>query len=128
MLRTWAVFALAAAPLLGCTINPDNGGTFRPIDQPVAIVKVGTNSHALADCVFRQLDARYSPVVYRTRPATGADEIIYLGGGGARQWEMTISPDGGDRSTVTFRSMNTIRGHDVFWREIEPQRAACGII
>jgi hypothetical protein len=120
----WIAPFLCAA-LAGCSFNPEQGGSFRPLEQPVAVVTVPAVAATVMDCIYRQLDTRYSPDVHRTRPVSGPDEIIYLGNA-TRQWEMTISPSGPAKSTVTFRSMNTIRGHDVFWNEIAPQRAACG--
>jgi hypothetical protein len=118
------IAAFLCAALAGCSVN--DRGDIRPLEQPVAIVTVSAAVAVVADCAYRQLDARYSPAIHRTRPASGPDEIIYLDPGGVRQWEMTISPSSPTKSTVTFRSMNTIRGHDVFWNEIAPQRAACG--
>jgi hypothetical protein len=112
--------------LAGCSFNPEHGGSIRPLEQPVAVASVAAPAPKVADCIYRQVDALYSPMVHRTYPVSGPDEIIYIGTGGIRQWEMTISPSGPATSTVTFRSINTIRGNDAFWSDLAPQRAACG--
>jgi hypothetical protein len=115
---------LLCAGLAGCSLS--DRGDIRPLDQPAAVATVPSAASTVADCIYRQLDARYSPDVHRTRPASGPDEIIYFGMSGVRTWEITISPAGPRSSTVTFRSLGTIRGHDAFWNDIAPQRAACG--
>lgn len=118
---------VAAIGVAGCTMNPDNGGSFRPLEQPAASATAAVPAPDMAACLWRQLDAKYSPGLHRTRPAAGDDEIIYLGSAGVRNWEFTVSPTGPRTSVVTFRSMGTIFGHDHYWKELAPQRAACGI-
>jgi hypothetical protein len=117
---------LLCAGLAGCSFNPSGGGSIRPLEQLVAVVTVSAAAATVADCIYRQLDAIYSPGVHRTRPASGPDEIIYLGTAGVRTSEMTISPSGSASSTVTFRSIGTIWGNDLSWNRLAPQRAACG--
>jgi hypothetical protein len=117
---------LICAVLTGCSFNPERGGSIRPLEQPAAVATVRGQPSTVAECLYRQLDARLTPDVHRTRPANSTDEIIYFGTSGARPWEITISPSGPTNSTVTFRSLATIRGNDAFWRDMALERAACG--
>ena len=128
MKQSWSfkrfTLLLCFTTLSGCSVDPIRG--WGPLDEPAVVVTAQGAPSKLAECLYRQLDATMSPDIHRTRPASGLDEIVYFGRSGERPWEIIFSPLGQTASTVTFRSVATLRGHDIFWRNIASERAACG--